>query len=70
MKSLETIVIDFSGGGVSNEDLKSFSCQNLQVNICIYKDVDHDEIAGSRICMSKDIDLNNMLFSTVHFAFT
>jgi len=29
---------------------------------------DHDEMVGSRICMSKDIDLSNMLFSVVYFA--
>jgi len=34
----------------------------------IFKCLDHDEIVRSRICMSKDVDLSNMLFSAVHFA--
>ena len=30
--------------------------------------LDHDQMAGSRICMSKDIDLTNLLLSAVYFA--
>jgi len=36
----------------------------------VFKCLDHDEMVGSRICMSKDIDLSHMIFSTVHFART
>ena len=35
-----------------------------------YKCLDHDEMVESRICMSKDVDLSNMLFSAVHFLHT
>ena len=30
--------------------------------------LDHDQMAGSRICTSKDIDLTNSILSAVHFA--
>ena len=33
-----------------------------------YKCLDHDKMVGSRICMCKDVDLSNILFSTVHSA--
>jgi len=33
-----------------------------------FKCLNHDEIVGSKICMSKDVDLSNMLFSDIHFA--
>jgi len=33
----------------------------------VFKFLDHDEIIGSSICMFKDIDLSNMLFSVAHF---
>jgi len=33
----------------------------------VFKCLDHDEMVGSRICMSKDVDLSNMLFLAVHF---
>jgi len=33
----------------------------------VFKCLDHDETVGSRICMSKNVDLINMLFSAVHF---
>ena len=33
-----------------------------------FKYLDHDQMAGSRICMSKDIDLINSLLSAFHFA--
>ena len=29
----------------------------------VFKCLDHDEMVGSRICMSKDVDLNNIVFS-------
>ena len=32
----------------------------------VFKCLDHDQIAESRICMSKDIDLNNSLLSPDH----
>ena len=38
------------------------------VRVFIIKCLDHDEMVGSRICMSKDVNPNNMLFSAVHFA--
>jgi len=28
----------------------------------VFKCLDHDEMVGSRICMSKDVNLSNMLF--------
>jgi len=34
----------------------------------IFKCLDHGEMVGSKICMSKGVDLNNMLFSVVYFA--
>ena len=34
----------------------------------VFKCLDHDEMVGSKICMSKNVDLSNMLFSAVHFA--
>ena len=34
----------------------------------VFQCLDHDQMAGSKICMSKDIDLTNSLFSAVHFA--
>jgi len=34
----------------------------------VFKCLDHDEMIGSRICMFKDVDLSNMLFSVIHFA--
>ena len=34
----------------------------------VFKYIDYDEMVGSRIRMSKDIDLSNILISTVHFA--
>ena len=34
----------------------------------IFKCLNHDEIVGLRICMSKEVDLSNMLFSAIHFA--
>jgi len=34
----------------------------------VFKYLDHDQMAGSRIFMSKDIDLTNLLLSAVHFA--
>ena len=39
-------------------------------NQCVkgFKCLDHDEILGSKIYMSKDVDLSNMLFSVVYFA--
>ena len=33
----------------------------------VFKCLDHDEIVGSRICMSKDIDIGNMLSSADQF---
>ena len=33
-----------------------------------FKCLDHNEMAGSRICMSKDIDLTNSPLSAVLFA--
>ena len=36
----------------------------------VFKCLEHDEMVGSRICVSKDVGLSNMLFSTVHFVFT
>ena len=30
--------------------------------------LDHDQMAGSRICMSKDIDLTSSLLSAIRFA--
>ena len=30
----------------------------------------HNQMVRSRICMSKIVDLSNMLFSTVYFVFT
>ena len=33
-------------------------------------ELDHDEMVRSKMCMSKDIDLSNMLFSAVYFAST
>ena len=32
-----------------------------------FKCLDHNEVVGSRICMSKNVDLSNMLFLAVHF---
>ena len=32
----------------------------------VFKCLDHDEMVGSRIYISKDIGLRNMLFSAVH----
>ena len=29
----------------------------------VFKCLDYDEIVGSKICMSKDLDLSNLLFS-------
>jgi len=34
----------------------------------VLKCLDHDEMVRSRICMPKDVDLSNMLFSAIHFA--
>ena len=34
---------------------------------CLYL-LDYDEMVGSRICIFKDVDLSNMLFSDVYFA--
>ena len=34
----------------------------------VFKCLDHNQLAGLRICMSKDIDLTNSLLSAVHFA--
>ena len=34
----------------------------------VFKCLDHNQISGSRICMSKDIILTNSLLSSVHFA--
>jgi len=34
----------------------------------VLKCLDHDDMVGSRICMSKDVELSKILFSTVHFA--
>jgi len=34
----------------------------------VFKCLDHNQMTGSRIYMSKDIDLTNSLLSTVHFA--
>ena len=33
----------------------------------VFKYLDHDEMIGSRICMFKEVDKSNMLFSTVYF---
>ena len=33
-----------------------------------FKCLDHDQMAGSRIDMSKDTDLTNSLLSAIHFA--
>ena len=33
-----------------------------------FKCLDHNQMARSRICMSKNIHLTNSLFSAVHFA--
>jgi len=33
-----------------------------------FKYSDYDQMAGSRICRSKDIDLTNSLLSAIHFA--
>ena len=34
----------------------------------VFKCLDHDQMAGSRICMFKNIDLTNSLLSAVNFA--
>ena len=34
----------------------------------VFKCLDHNEMAGSRIYMSNDIDLTNSLLSAIHFA--
>jgi len=34
----------------------------------VFKCLDHNQMTGSRICMSKDRDLTNSLLSVVHFA--
>ena len=33
----------------------------------VFKFLDHNEMAESRICMFKDVDLSNRLLSVVHF---
>ena len=50
----------------SVEYLKSNKNWCLRVFRCL----EHDEMIGSRICMSKDVDLSNMLFLVIHFALT
>ena len=54
-----------------NSELVSLTVNYLKFNKNLYvrfsKCLDHDEIIEPRICMSKDVDLSNMLFSTVHF---
>jgi len=38
--------------------------------IMVFRCLNHDEMIRSRICMSNDVSLSNMLFSAVHFAHT
>ena len=34
----------------------------------VFKCLDHNQMAGSKICISKDIDLTNLLLSAAYFA--
>ena len=36
-------------------------------NWCVRMYLDHDEMVGPRFCMFKNVDLSNMIFSSVHF---
>jgi len=55
-----------------NSELVSLTVQNIKSNknwyVRVFKCLDHDEMVGSRICMSKDVDLSNNVFYAVHFA--
>ena len=46
------------------EHLKS----NKKQFVGVFKCLDHDQMAGSRFCMSKDINLTNSLLSAARFA--
>ena len=35
----------------------------------VFKCLDHDGMVRSRICTCKDVNLSNMLFSVIHFAY-
>ena len=53
-----------------NSELVSLTVQNIlnltkKWRVKVFKCLDHDEMVGSR--MTKDVDLSNMLFLTVHF---
>ena len=54
-----------------NSDLVSlieYLKPNKSWYVRVLKCLDHDQMVGSRICMSKDINLTNSLLSAVHFA--
>jgi len=33
----------------------------------VFKYLNHDEMVASRVCVSKDVDLSNMLFSAIQY---
>ena len=56
-----------------NSELVSLTMQNIwnlikKWFVRVLKYLDHYEMVESRICVSKDVDLSNMLFLVVHFA--
>ena len=51
-----------------NSELVSLMVQNILTKIGVwgfFECLDHDEMVGSRICLSKDVYLSNKLFLVV-----